>query len=270
MALDPNATLLANLIDPEVLAPMVDKKLISAIKFAPLAVVDSTLVGRAGSQITLPHYTYIGDAATVAEGADITINQLTETSVPVTIHKIGNGVQISDEAILSGFGDPVGEAISQLAKSIANVVDNDLVTALDGNQTNVYDLKGAPFTADTVADALVLFGEEVDGNAVLVVDAAAYATLRKSNAWVGGSEIGANIIMSGVVGQIYGCQVVVSDRVKNGNFFIVKQGALAIYMKRDVMVEADRDIVNKTTVITADKHFATYLLDDTKAIKIKK
>lgn len=50
MALDVNATKLANLVDPEVMAPLFEKKLIDALKFAPVAEVDSTLVGRPEAQ----------------------------------------------------------------------------------------------------------------------------------------------------------------------------------------------------------------------------
>lgn len=264
-----NATKLENLFDPQVIGVMLEKKLIPAIKFAPLANVYTNLVGQAGSKVLLPYYNYIGDASTVEEYADIPINKLVEQTTPVTIHKIGNGVQLSDEAILSGYGDPVGQAVTQLALSIATVVDDDLVAALNGNETNVYQLTG-DFSENDVADALVKFGEDIDGNAVIVIDANAYATLRKSSAWMPASEMSAQIIMSGVVGQIYGCQVVVSDRVKDGNFHIVKQGALAIYMKRDTLVETDRDILNSSNVIVATKHFATYLQDATKAIVIKK
>lgn len=271
MAFASTGTKLANLVNPEVIGDMIDKKLIDLIKFAPLAKIDSSLVGQPGSTIKLPYYNYIGDAAVVAEGADIPIKQLSESTVSVTISKIGNGVQVSDEAVLSGYGDPIGEATTQIAMSIASKVDTDLVTALDGNTTNTLAITAA-MTADNVADALVKFGEDIDGPMVIVVNADTYATLRKAQTWVPASEIAANIIMSGVVGQIFGCQVVVSNRIKTNakvtNFHIVKPGALAVYLKRDTMVETDRDIVNKSTVITADKHFATYLLDPTKAIKI--
>ena len=49
-------TKLANLIDPEVLAAYIDKKLINKIVFAPLATVDTTLVGAPGSTIKFPAY----------------------------------------------------------------------------------------------------------------------------------------------------------------------------------------------------------------------
>lgn len=47
-------TMLANLLDPQVVADLVEKKLIDNIRFAPLADVDTTLVGRPGDTITLP------------------------------------------------------------------------------------------------------------------------------------------------------------------------------------------------------------------------
>ena len=66
-------TKLANLFDPQVVGAMIDKKLVNKMVFAPLATIDSTLEGQPGSTLTLPYYTYIGDATDVAEGADIPI-----------------------------------------------------------------------------------------------------------------------------------------------------------------------------------------------------
>jgi hypothetical protein len=56
MALDTNATKIANLIDPEVLADYVSSKLVDAIKFSPLATISYALEGRAGSTLTIPTY----------------------------------------------------------------------------------------------------------------------------------------------------------------------------------------------------------------------
>lgn len=267
MAFPETGTKLADLFDPQVIGAMIDTKLINEIKLAPLAVIDTTLEGRPGSTVTLPSYAYIGKATDVAEGADISIKKLSETTVQVQISKIGNGVQITDEAFLSGYGDPIGEATSQLALSIADAVDDKLLAALDGNTTNVAEVSA--LDEDGIAEALAKFGEDIDGPKVILTSPANYVTLRKGN-WVPASEQAADIVIRGTVGYVQGCQVVLSNRIPDTEFQIVKPGALAIYLKRDTLVETDRDIINKSTVITADKHFATYLLDATKAIKVTK
>lgn len=267
MAFPETGTKLTDLFDPQVIGRMIDVKLINEIKLAPLAVVDTTLTGRPGSTISLPSYSYIGKAETVAEGADIPIKKLAETTVQVAISKIANGVQVTDEAVLSGYGDPIGEATTQLAMSIADAVDDQLLTALEGNTVNAATVTA--LDEDGIADALEKFGEDIDGTKVVLVSPSTYTTLRKGN-WVPASEIAAQLVMRGTVGYVQGCQVVLSNRVPSTEIHIVKPGALAIYLKRDTLVETDRDIVNKSTVITADKHFATYLLDATKAIKVTK
>jgi N4-gp56 family major capsid protein len=267
MALATNATKLANLFNPEVVADLVDTKLVDAIRFAPLARIDTTLVGRAGDTVTLPSYAYIGDAVVVGEGEDIPIKQLTQSTKDVKIHKIGNGVQITDEAALSGYGDPVGEAADQLVLSIASEVDNEMLDILE-NATLTHAAGGA-LSADVIADALIKFGEDIDGPKVIVMDPTAYGAIRKADDWIPNTEMGAAMIVRGTVGMVHGCQIVLSNKLTGKKVaYIVKPGALATYMKRDTMVEFDRDIINKSTVMTADKHFVNYLYDASKAIKI--
>ena len=276
MALDANATLLSNLINPQVMADMIDKKLVDYMRFAPLATIDTTLQGRPGNTISLPSYSYIGDAATVAEGADIGIKQLTAAAVTATIHKIGNGVQITDEAVLSGFGDPVGEATKQLTLSIASQVDNEFINVLNAITSPMVHTAGTPGTlafAD-IADALELYGEDIDEGGVkaLLISPKQYTLLRKSTGWLPASDVSADVAIKGVVGMVQGCQVIISNKLKEASSheyaYIVKPGALRLFMKRNTLVESDRDIINKSTTITVDKHFAPYLYDASKAIKI--
>lgn len=275
MALDKNATKLASLIDPEVLAPMIEQKMVDLMKFAPLARLDYTLQGRPGSTITLPSYAYIGDAEDVAEGNDIPIAELTQSSVEVSVKKAGKGVQITDEAVLSGYGDPIGEAIDQLGLSVASKTDNDVLEVLGGIQAPMIHAASGPLTSDEVANALVKFGEDIDGEKVLLIAPEQLAQLRVNENWIPATDMGVQALMSGVIGMIWGCQVVISNKIKldpvSGKFvnFIVKPGALAIYMKRDTLLETDRDIVNKSTVMTVDKHYVSYLYDASKAIKIE-
>ena len=262
-------TYLSNLFNPQVIADLINEKLTNKIVFAPLAKVYDTLEGRPGNTVTLPYYTYIGAAASVAEGTDIPIRQLTQSTKPVTIVKYGVGAQLTDEAVLSGYGDPIGEAVNQITTAIADSVDIQLLASLNGNTTNVFYTGTAnqAVAPDDIPEALALFGEENDEQKVLVCDANFYAKLLKTD-WIPASEIAASVKVRGTIGMAYGCQVMVSNRVANGNFHIVKPGALAIFSKRDVLVERDRDIINQSTVITGSKLFAPYLLDATKAIKL--
>ena len=109
MAISANGTKLENLVNPQVLADMISAELPNAIRFAPLAVVGTRLVGSAGNTLTMPKYGYIGDAEDVAEGEDISIAQMSTTTTQVTVKKAGKGVEISDEAVLSGYGNPEEE-----------------------------------------------------------------------------------------------------------------------------------------------------------------
>ena len=258
-------TYLANLFDPQVVADLIETKLIDKVVFAPMAVIDNTLQGRDGDTVTLPYYNYIGEASDVAEGNDIPIAQLTQATKQVKVGKIGKGVQFTDEAVLSGYGDPLGEGVNQIVTSVADKVDKKLLAAMNNVTTLVYNVEELAIT--DIPLALALFGEENDGTKVLVCDANFYAKLIKLD-WIPASEIAAEVRVKGAAGMAYGCQVIVSDRVKNGNFFIMKPGALAIFMKRDTMVESDRDIVNQSTVMVASKLFAPYVMNEKKIIKI--
>jgi N4-gp56 family major capsid protein len=269
-----SGTYLADLIDPQVLADIIDSKLVDAIRFAPLAVIDDTLVGRPGSTVDLPRYAYIGDATTVAEGADIPIVKLEEDTVQAEIHKICKGTQITDEAILSGFGNPVDEGAKQLLLSIASKLDNEMLTVLGTIAspmvyTGTKTLAQGGLEPEDVNNGLELFGEDVDGEKVLLCSPALHTKLRNTKEWVPASEIAADMLIKGAVGEAYGCQVVVSNKLKtSGNAFVVKPGALRIFLKRDTLVETARDIVNKSTIVTADKHEVCYLYDASKAIKL--
>lgn len=272
-----NGTKLTNLINPQVLADIIDKKLTDYIKFAPLATIDRTLVGRPGDTLTLPSFEYIGDASVVDEAADIPIAQLTKSTATATVHKIGKGVELTDEAVLSGYGDPIGETVKQLSVAIGSGEDNEMLATLRNIAAGMTKtFSGTTPTADDIADALELFGEDIEGDKVILVSPATYTALRKSDDWLPASDIAANLIIGGTVGMVHGCQVVVSNKLaKNGDAtsndaYIVKPGALRIIMKRDTLVETDRDIIAKFTVITADKHFVTYLYDASKAIKLVK
>ena len=100
-------TKLTNLINPEVIGAYLDVKLVDKIKLSPIVEVDRTLEGRPGNTLSLPAWTYIGDAKDLAEGATLAFENITESKVNVTVKKVAKGISITDEAVLSGYGNPV-------------------------------------------------------------------------------------------------------------------------------------------------------------------
>lgn len=263
-------TKLANLINPQVLKDMISAELPNAIRFAPLARVDNTLVGQAGNTVTVPRFEYIGDAEDVAEGVAMGTTTLTTSSQQATVKKAGKAVEITDEAALSGYGDPIGEAKRQLVMSIANKIDNDTLTALA--TTTLVHITAASGKLDvaTVEAGQALFNDEDDSPMVLIANPADAAVLRNdaSGNWTRGSVLGDKILVSGVFGEVLGAEVIRSRKLAKGTAYLVKAGALAIYMKREVAIETDRDILAKTTVISADEHYGVVLEDESKAVKI--
>ena len=258
-------TKIEHMINPEVLASMVDGELEFAIKFANLATVDNTLVGRPGNTVSLPAYKMIGEAQDVAEGEAIPVEQLATEMENVTVKKAGKGVRLTDEAILSGYGDPLGQASKQLAKAIAAKVDTDVMECLNNIGPEMTVNKA--LSAEVVSEALVKFGEDLEGQKVLLVSPAQLHTLKQDPTWLSVQELGREALVEGSVGQIHGCDVVISNRITDTNY-IVKPGALAIFLKRDTALETERIPSIRATELTVDKHYAVYLQDVTKAIKI--
>ena len=333
-------TKLANLVNPEVMADMVSARLPKKIKFAPIARIDTTLAGRPGNTITVPKYAYIGDAEDVAEGVAMGTTVLSASTTEATIKKAGKAVEITDESVLSGMGDPLGQGVNQLTMSIAAKVDNDGYDALTG-ATLVYDGTASVIAYNGIVDADSKFDDESDDalTKIMFINPKQEATLRKDADFKDKNKYPLDVVMNGTIGSIAGCQVVKSKKVKlvkytkdntNGTITIVsdeteesatekhlktimancieklvvgdkvkavssefyacpivivdvqdpnedstadgvaeEEHALTIYLKRSAQVETDRDILAKTTVVSADEHYTVVLSNESKVVLAK-
>ena len=265
-------TKLTNLFNPQVVGDLIATELPKKIKMAPFAVVDNTLQGVAGNTITIPKFAYIGEADVVAEGVAAGTVVLTATTSQATVKKAVKAVEITDEAALSGYGDPVGEAVRQITMALADKVDSDCMEAAAG-ATNIVDKSTAKIGYEAIVDALDAFEEEDDEAKVLFIHPKQLTALRKDANFIDKNKFGADVMMTGAIGMIAGCQVVVSKKVpvdasvyKN---VIMKAGALALYMKRGVNAETDRDVLKSTTILKADEHYVAAIKDESKIVVLK-
>lgn len=283
-------TKIADLIDPEVMADMISAKIPKKIRVAPFAKVDATLQGVPGDTITVPSYAYIGDAEDVAEGADVTIEKMATSTKQATIKKAMKGVGLTDEAVLSGYGNPVGEANNQLALSIAAKLDNDAMDELQ-SATLTYDGSAKAIGYEGIIDAIDLFEEEVNTEKVMFVHPKQVTVLRKDTNFLSADKYQAGVALSGEIGMIANTRIVPSKKVP-----VVKVGAsgaqvdcyacpivkldqdtetedelpaLTVYLKRDTNVETERKSRNRTTEITADKFYTVALSNEAKVVLAK-
>ena len=281
MALETNGTKLAQLINPEVMADMVSAKVDKAVRVIPYAKVDTTLQGQAGSTISVPKYAYIGEAVDVAEGEDIPVRQMAVSSKQYEIKKAAIGGILTDEAVLSGYGNPVGELTNQMALSIGGKTDTDgyeeLITA-----PTAYTASGV-ISYEEIVKAIDLFEEETNTEKAMFVHPKQATQLRLDPNFIDKSKYGNQVMVDGEIGMVGNARIVSSKRVKveDGVYLnpIVKleedteiedaSPALTIFLKRDTNVETDRIARNRSTEITGDKMYVVALTNETKVIVAK-
>ena len=274
-------TKLEQLVDPEVMAPMISAKLTKAIKVTPFAKIDNTLQGRAGDTITVPKFQYIGDAEDLAEGVKAGTVQLTTTTAEYKVKKAVKQVQLTDEAVLSGYGNPVGETNNQLGLAIASKIDQDAMDALQ-SATVAYTGTGK-ISYNGIVDAIDLFQEEDNVEKVMFVHPSQVSELRKDENFISREKYGNQVMINGEIGMVANARIVPSKRVPlNEGVYscpIVElrgeeqtgddTSAITIYMKRGVNIETERHLEDYTTLIGVDEHYVAALTDESKVVLAK-
>lgn len=271
-------TKLENLVDPEVLADMIQAKIESKIKIIPYAKVDTTLEGREGSEITVPKFVWEGEAEVVAEGEEIPFRNLGTKTEKYKVHKIGIGSSVTDEALLSGHGNVMGATAQGLAKSILTKLDYDAMAEYLKANT-VYDA-GAAISYNGVVNAIDKFEEEENAEKVMFVAPAQVTTLRLDPNFIDKTKYGNNVMVDGEIGMIGNARIVPSKKVAaiGGKFYcpIVKLqtdaeteddiAAITYYIKRNTNVETARVARRRLTEISADQMYVVALTNDSRVV----
>jgi N4-gp56 family major capsid protein len=248
----------------------------------PFAKVDTTLEAKnAGDTITVPQFSYIGDAEDVAEGVAAGTTLLTATTTQAKVKKAMKAVTLTDEAVLSGYGDPVGESNAQLAKAIAAKVDSDAMAALQTAQLK-YDGSASTIAYSGIVDAVDIFEEEFNSTKVIFIHPLQVSKLRKDADFLAADKLAESVRVTGAIGKIANCEVVVSKKVplnEGGTGYVCpivklnEEGeteddtpALTVYRKRNVNVETERHTLSRTTDISVDEIYTVALSNASKVV----
>lgn len=277
------ATTLVNgdVFDPQVVSDMIKAKVTAKAAMTGYIKVDTTLSGNAGSTVTVPRWGYIGAAEDYAEGTPIDTTKMAFTTASYGIKKIGKGVMLTDEAQLSGYGNPMGTATQQIALSISEKLDNDRLDVLY-EAKNVCDQSSAVIKYSAIVDGVDMFNEEEDSRKVILIHSKQKAQLRKDADFLSADKFEAGVMATGAIGRIAGCDVVVSNKVKveDGVYYnpIIKLNntaeteddlpAVTYFLKRDNLVEHDREVgVGDKIICTA--HGMPALTNEAKVVILK-
>lgn len=266
------------MIVPEVWGDMAQAQFTGAVRVAGSSAVieDSTLEGAPGDTIHFPKWGALGELDTLTETTAMVPTAMSTDDATATIKEVGKAVEITDKARLTSLGDPEAEARRQFGILAARKVDADLIAqaqadeSAQGGGTPYAFTTAATKTVLTWADAIVpaigQFGDEWEPSdfAGLYIHSTQLGEAMLDPQFVDASKLGngASAAVTGSIGRIGGVPVFVTNRVTAGKFLLIKNNALGLLYKRRPLVESDRDILARSTVVTTTMHYAVKRLDD--------
>ena len=280
-------TNMSNMINPEVMGDMIDAKIEALLKVTKYAKVDTTLQGVAGDTKTVPSWNYIGDAEDIAEGEEVDLTAMSAGTKTFTIKKAMKAVGITQEAVNSGLGNPIGQAEKQLAMSIAGKVDQDVMDAVLTSSI-VFGDGTAKIAYAGIVDAVGVFNEEEMTEKVMFVAPEQVTTLRKDADFTSADKYNNNVVMTGEIGMIAGAHVVPSKKIKADGSGIYtcpiiklepesaeteytedELPAVTIFLKKNTQTDAEWKPRTQTHEITTAKYYGVALTNESKVVLAK-
>jgi hypothetical protein len=268
-------------INPTVWGDMAQAVFTGQVRVAGSAAViqNNNLEGVPGGTINFPKWGAIADLDDLAEGTAMTPAAMATANSTATIKEAGKAVEITDKARLVSLGDPEVEARRQFGILAARKVDADLITQAQANETGQGG--GQPYTftiaagggktkltwLDYIVPSIGKFGDawEPSDFAGLYINSAQLGDVFSDTQFINAATLGASgtPVTTGQIGEIAGIPVFVTNRIAAKTYLIMKKGALGLLYKRRPLVESDRDILARSTVVTTTIHYAVKRLDDT-------
>lgn len=267
-------TINTNVIVPDVYAQLVRDKIAGKVKVAQFLVNLGDLHGKVGETLTMPKWSYIGDAKDWNINTPMDVTQMKQTSTTATIKAIqAPAVKVADYDNEVELGNAIEEASNQQAIGVARKYDTDAIAC-----ALTSPLKYQLATKNTVTQAemisiLGLYGDDRDSadfDAIVIHSSFApsfYAMDMFTSREKTMAKDGNGIAVNGVIGYFLDIPVVLSDRLydatnQEGFILVMKKNAISIIPKENPFAEASRDASLRQTTIYLSQFYAMALTDD--------
>ena len=267
-------TINTNVIVPEVYAQLVRDKIAGKVKVAQFLVNLGDLHGKVGETLTMPKWSYIGDAKDWNINTPMDVTQMKQTSTKATIKAIqAPAVKVADYDNEVELGNALEEASNQQAIGVARKYDTDAIAcALTSPLKYQLATKNA-VTQDEMIAILGLYGDDRDSADfdAIVIHSSFAPSFYKMDMFVSRNltmtEDGNGIAVNGEIGEFLGIPVVLSDRLydatnQEGFILVMKKNAISIIPKENPFAEASRDASLRQTTIYLSQFYAMALTDD--------
>ena len=266
------ATLLTNIIVPEVFNPYVVQETNRLDKFIQAGIVanDSAfdaLASQGGNILSMPYWNDLtGDSEELSDGGPLSVNAITSGKDLARLNMRGKAWGVNDLATALSGDDPMGVIASRVAKFWMGERSKALFNTLKGVETtleatNVLDISALAgvegvISVGTTLDAKQKFGENAELITAIAMHSAVYTKLQKNNAidFVTDSQTQVQIP------TYIGYKVIVDDQcpVDAGVYttYLFGQGAIALGQGgAPVPTETDRDSLAGEDVLINRQHF---------------
>ncbi|AGM11343.1 major head protein [Halogranum tailed virus 1] len=153
----------------------------------------------------------MGSPSVVAEGEEFERDSSSVNQVTVTFKKYGGEVAITMEAMEDGMIDFKAREVEDLARAMAEKLNDEAFTELDNNVDSTVGDSDDVLTFSDIRDGMVAVRQNNYNPDLLIVDLDGYGDLLTDSNFNRATESGDEVVATGEVGQIAGMRVVVDN-----------------------------------------------------------
>jgi hypothetical protein len=234
----------------------------TAINTRSLMTIDNSLAQEAGMTKTINVYTYTGAAEEVAAGEGNSVRgAIAYTPTDYTVKYVQQTFDYQDEDFMKD-NTIVDNMLKGATQTMTNKMAADFVAECGKASLE------APFTTfgyDAIVDGISKLNLEDESKLFVVIPNEWKADLRKDEDYKS-ARMG-EVIYNGQVGTICGIPVI-ATKALTGAAYVMTNEAVKLFIKKDVVVEQDRDIETRTNTVVLGTAYLAALVNADKICKL--